>query len=74
MLNTTNINNADNSVIKQGDLELIRLPELCKLCTLKPSTVAKAIKMGTMPKPFKILNLNAWSKQEIIAWIYSQRQ
>ncbi len=74
MLNTTNINNADSSVIKRGDLELIRLPELCKLSTLKPSTIAKAIKMGTLPRPFKIMNLNVWNKQEIIDWIYSQRQ
>ncbi len=73
MLNTK-ISDNKGDIKQQGDLELIRLPELCMLCTLKPSTVAKAVRMGTMPKPFKLLNVNVWSKQEILSWIYSQRQ
>jgi predicted DNA-binding transcriptional regulator AlpA len=67
----TNINPSSKL---HGDLELIRLPELCKLSTLKPSTVAKAIRNKSMPLPFKILGVNVWSKLEVISWIYSQRQ
>lgn len=65
----------NNKQVQNGDLELIRLPELCKLTTLKPSTVFKGIKNGSIPKPYKLLGrINCWSLGEVMIWIDSQRQ
>jgi predicted DNA-binding transcriptional regulator AlpA len=58
-----------------NQLTLIRINELCELTTLKRSTIFKAIKQNTLPKPIKLLGkINAWDKQEIINWLESQRQ
>jgi predicted DNA-binding transcriptional regulator AlpA len=57
-----------------SEMDLIRLPELSRLTTLKPSTIFKGIKNKTIPQPFKLLGINLWDKQEVLNWISSQRQ
>lgn len=69
--------NQENSVQNpERELTLIRLNELCALTTLKPSTVFKCLKNGSIPKPaVKLLGkINCWDKNEILSWLDSQRQ
>lgn len=57
-----------------GEMNLIRLAEVSQLTTLRPSTIFKAIKNNTMPKPIKLLGrINAWDKDEILNWLESMR-
>ncbi len=72
MLKTNQDNSVQNPV---KELTLIRLNELCKLTTLKPSTVFKCIKNGSIPRPWKLLGkINVWDKQEILTWLDSKKQ
>ena len=66
-----NVQTSDQSV---NEISLIRLAEVSRLTTLRNSTIFKAIKNKTMPRPIKLLGVNVWDKQEILSWINSQRQ
>lgn len=73
------MNNKDvitnNRYDQYDQIQLIRLEEVCRLSTLKKSTIFKCIKQGTIPKPMKLLGkINCWNKNEILAWLNSQRQ
>ena len=51
---------------------LIRLPEVCSMVGLRPTSIYLRTKAGTFPAPIKLGKTSCWIESEIQDWIENQ--
>ena len=59
-----------NSNLQEEQSQILKLPEVLKLCCISRATVYAQINAGTFPAPIKLGKRSVgWVKEEIQAWI-----